>query len=332
MLYRVSPEWPTSAAQWEEALASEPFVECSATQQKSTGWVPPRGQEHGALVETVDGQWIARFAIETKAVPADAVRARTQKVVEEIEKTTGRKPGKKELRDLKDDALIALLPQAFPRRSQVTVWIEPTQRWLVMDVGAQGKADEVITSLVRVAGKGFGVGLLQTQQSPQGAMAAWLAAESAEDIPDAFNVERECELKGSGDEPAVVKFTRHDLATDEVRQHIAEGKLPTKLALGWQGRVGFMLTQALQLKKIAFQEGVFEEGAGSKDDDRFDADVALSTGELSGLIADLIDALGGEADATAVTDQAPAAAPAPATAARPAPATVGADDDDGPPF
>ena len=163
-------------------------------------------------------------------------------------------------------------------------------------------------------------------------MAAWLAAESAEDIPDAFNVERECELKGSGDEPAVVKFTRHDLATDEVRQHIAEGKLPTKLALGWQGRVGFMLTQALQLKKIAFQEGVFEEGAASKDDDRFDADVALSTGELSGLIADLIDALGGEADATAVTDQAPAAAPAPATAARPAPATVGADDDDGPPF
>ena len=71
--------------------------------------------------------------------------------------------------------------------------------------------------------------------------------------------------------------------------------------------------------------------AASKDDDRFDADVALSTGELSGLIADLIDALGGEADATAVTDQAPAAAPAPATAARPAPATVAADDD-GPPF
>ena len=110
MLYRLSPEWPTSAAQWEEALASEPFVECSATQQKSTGWVPPRGQEHGALVETVDGQWIARFAIETKAVPADAVRARTQKVVEEIEKTTGRKPGKKEVRDLRDDALQALLP------------------------------------------------------------------------------------------------------------------------------------------------------------------------------------------------------------------------------
>ncbi len=330
MLYRLSPEWPASAAQWEEAIANEPFVECSATQQKSTGWVPPRGQEHGALVETVDGQWIARFAIETKAVPADAIRDRTQKAVEEIEKTTGRKPGKKELRDLKDDALIALLPQAFPRRSQVTVWIEPTQRWLVMDVGAQGKADELITSLVRVAGKGFGVGLLQTATSPQAAMAAWLADAEGDALPHAFNIERECELKGSGDEPAVVKFTRHPLQTDEVRQHIAEGKLPTRLALGWAGRVGFTLTQALQLKKIAFQEGVFEEGGKSKDDDRFDADVALSTGELSGLITDLIAALGGEADPTAVSDQAPAAAPA-SSAERPALATAGADDD-GPPF
>ena len=330
MLYRLSPEWPTSAAQWEEAIANEPFAECSATQQKSTGWVPPRGEEHGALVETVDGQWITRFAIETKAVPGDAVRRKVQEAVDAIEKTTGRKPGKKEVRDLRDDALIALLPQAFPRRSTVTVWIEPTQRWLVMDVSAQGKADEVITSLVRVAGQGFGVGLLQTATSPQAAMAAWLADAEGDALPHAFNIERECELKGSGDEPAVVKFTRHPLQTDEVRQHIAEGKLPTKLALGWAGRVGFLLTQALQLKKIAFQEGVFEEGAKSMDDDRFDADVALSTGELSGLITDLIDALGGEADSTAVTDQAPAAAPAPGTE-RPVAATAGADDD-GPPF
>ena len=329
MLYRLSPEWPASAAQWEAAIANEPFAECSATQQKSTGWVPPRGDEHGALVETVDGQWIARFAIETKAVPGDAVRRKVEEAVQHIEKTTGRKPGKKELRDLRDDALISLLPQAFPRRSTVTVWIEPTQRWLVMDVGAQGKADEVITSLVRVAGKGFGIGLLQTATSPQAAMAAWLADPEGDALPHAFNIERECELKGSGDEPAVIKFTRHPLQTEEVRQHITEGKLPTRLALGWSGRVGFVLTQALQLKKIAFQEGVFEDGPKTTDEDRFDADVALATGELGALITDLIEALGGEAATTAVSDQAP-----PATHAAPAAARtpVAVEADDGPPF
>ena len=332
MVYRLGPEWPSTAAELEEALATEPFVECGATQQKSTGWVPPR-DAHGALVESIDGQWIARFVIESKAVPGDAVRRKVQDAVEQIEKTTGRKPGKKEQRDLRDDALQALLPQAFPRRSQVTVWFEPQQRWLVMDVGSQGKADEVITSLVRVAGRGFTVGLLQTKESPQSAMSAWLAAASPEEWPDAFHVERECELKGSGEEPSVVKFARHDLVTDEVRQHIAEGKLPTKLALGWQGRVGFMLTQALQLKKITFQEGVFEEGSGAKGDDRFNADVALSTGELSGLIADLIEALGGEVDPTAFPATPAASAPAASSTSTAAPAVATAGDaDDGPPF
>ena len=125
-----------------------------------------------------------------------------------------------------------------------------------------------------------------------------------------------------------------------MRQHIAEGKLPTRLALGWQGRVGFVLTQALQLKKIAFQEGVFEQPGASKGEDRFDADVALATGELSGMIVDLIEALGGEVDASAAAGAAPASAPAAAAdagaaarhAARAEPVTAGTDDEDGPPF
>lgn len=295
ILYRLGPEWPTSADQLVEALATEPFAPCAATQQKSAGWVPPRGDEHGALVETVDGQWIARFAIETKAVPGDAVRRKVEEAVQHIEKTTGRKPGKKEVRDLKDDALIALLPQAFPRQKAITLWLDPATRILALDATSQGAADEVITSLVRVAGKGFAVGLLNTVTSPQAAMAAWLADDEGEALPDAFDIGRECELKGSGNEPAVVKFGRHPIETDEVRQHIAEGKLPTKVAMGWAGRVGFTLTQALQLKKITLADGVLE--GRDKDEDRFDADVAISTGELRPLIADLISALGGQ-DAT----------------------------------
>ncbi len=332
MLYRLGPEWPTTVAQLEEALANEPFTECGSTQQKSSGWVPPRGQEHGAVVEAVAGQWIAKLAIETRAVPGDAVRRKTQEAIDHIEKTTGRKPGKKEARDLRDDALLALLPQAFPRRGQVMMWIDPENRWLVLDASAQGKADEVISSLSRVAGQGFTVSLLQTKLSPQAAMSTWLAAESAEELPTAFHVERECELKGSGEEPAVVKFSRHNLATDEIRQHIREGKLPTRLALGWQGRLGFTLTQTLQLKKITFQEGVFEESTQDKEEDRFDTDVALATGELGALIPDLVEALGGEAELGDLSVNAPAApAPAPVKAASSgAPAPV-ADDED-PPF
>jgi recombination associated protein RdgC len=293
MLFRLGPGWPESAKQLEAALGREPFAECGATQQKSCGWAPPRGQEHGALVETVAGQWLARLTIESKPVPAQAVRRKAEEEAARIEKTTGRKPGKRELRDLREDALLALLPQAFARRSEIALWIAPKRRWLLLDAASPAKADEAIASLVRVAGKGFAISPLQTQQTPQALMADWLLAEKASDLPRAFHVERDCELKASGEEPSAVRFTRHDLATPEVRRHVREGKRPVRLALSWQGRVGFTLTEHLQIKKIRFDEGVFGEGEVSEED-RFDADAAIVTGELAGLIGDLIEALGGE--------------------------------------
>jgi recombination associated protein RdgC len=89
----------------------------------------------------------------------------------------------------------------------------------------------------------------------------------------------------------VVRYARHPLDTDEVRQYVESGKLPTRLALTWDSRVSFVLTEGLQLKKLAFQDVVFE-GAGK--DDGFDADAAIATGELRKLLPDLLAALGGE--------------------------------------
>jgi len=99
----------------------------------------------------------------------------------------------------------------------------------------------------------------------------------------------------SGDEMnSVVKFTRHPLDDEEMKRHIAQGKLPTQLALDWEGRVSFVLTEGTQLKKLAFLDGVFEEQAGAEDNGGFDSDVAIATGELAALITDLTTALGGE--------------------------------------
>lgn len=41
--YRIAQGWAADHAAIEEALAKSPFIECGATQQKSAGWVPPRG-------------------------------------------------------------------------------------------------------------------------------------------------------------------------------------------------------------------------------------------------------------------------------------------------
>jgi recombination associated protein RdgC len=307
-IYRIAPGWEATLESMEAALDAARFVPCGASQDKSVGWAEPRGEEHGPLVESVAGQRILKLVIETKAVPGSVVKEKAQEAADHIEATTGRKPGKKETKELREDALQALLPQAFPRRGSVWVWFDLQNGLLVTDAGSQGKNDEVVTALVR-AFDGLAVTLLQTAMTPQTAMTAWLATTDPEnDWPAGFNVERECELKSADEEKSAVKFTRHHLLTDEVRKHLAEGKLPTRLALSWEGRVGFTLTESMQLKKLAFLEGVFDDRPGD-DESGFDTDVALATGELSKLIPAVIEALGGEIVPGMALPDAPVAAP-----------------------
>jgi recombination associated protein RdgC len=293
MVYRIVSGWSATQAQLEEALESARYVECGASQEKAVGWVEPRGEAHGPLVEIVGGQWLLKLMIEVKTVPGSVVKRKVQDQLAQIEATTGRKPGKKEKREISEDARLALLPMAFTKQSSVTVWIDPKAQLLVLDCASQAKADEVMTGLIKAV-DGLAVLLVNTQTSPAAAMSTWLSTHEA---PQGFSVDRECELKAADESKAVVRYTRHALDTDEVSQHIAMGKVPTRVAMTWNDRVSFVLTEALQLKKLAFLDVVFEgspASPGDRKDDGFDADVAIATGELVQLIPDLLEALGGE--------------------------------------
>lgn len=289
IVYRIAPEsvLPDAAA-LDEALAKMVFMGCGATQEKSVGWIPPRGEEHGALVESVGGQWILRLMVESKTVPASVLKKRVEEMAKRIEQETGRKPGKKESQEMKDEAKLDLLPMAFTKERSTWVWIDPKARFLVMDAGAQSAADEIAALLVEVI-PGLSIALLNTKSSPQAAMAHWLKEQEP---PVGFTIDRECELKSSDESKQVVRYGHHPLDIDEVRAHIEAGKLPVKLAMTWDGRLSFLLTERLQIKKLSFLDGVFE--GEKKGDGGFDADVAIATGELSKLLPDVIAALGSE--------------------------------------
>ena len=289
MVYRIGEGWRPSLAQIEQALDAERFVPCGASQEKAMGWVEPRGEAHGPLVEAVNGQRILKLKIETRGVPGSVVTRKAKERIAQIEASEGRKPGKKEMKEIKEDVKLSLMPMAFSKESSVWVWIDPVKQMLVIDAGSQAKADEVITMLVK-SFAGLSLALINTELSPQSAMASWLITQEA---PAGFSVDRECELKAADESKSVVRYVRHPLDTDEVKHHVEGGKLPTRLSLTWEGRVSFSLTEALQLKKVSFLEVVFEATSAEKDEG-FDADVAIATGELCKLLPDLLEALGGE--------------------------------------
>ncbi len=293
MVYRMASEWTMAQAQLEESLQAGRFVPCSPSQEKSVGWIEPRGQAHGPLLEVVSGQWLLKHMIEVKSVPSSVVKRKVEEQAAHIEASTGRKPGKKELRTLRDDTRLALLPMAFTKQSHVLVWLDPRARTLVMGAGSQAKADEVMTALVKAI-DGLAVQLLNTQTSPSVAMSGWLGSREA---PAGFSVDRECELKAPDESKAAVRYTRHALDTEEVSGHIAMGKVATRLAMTWNDRLSFVLTDTLHLKKLSFLDVVFEGAPPSPSaasDDDFDTDAAIATGELGNMIPVLLEALGGE--------------------------------------
>lgn len=289
MVYRIGAEWQASVTVIESSLQKVRFLPCGATQKQSVGWVEPRGIKHAPLVELIGGQYLLKLQVEQRVLPGAVVKRRTEELAKQVEDNTGRKPGKKQTKELKEQAELELLPMAFTKQSSINVWIDPSRHLLYLDTSSSARAEDVITCLVRSL-DGFAVTLLQTKESAAVAMKEWLASGEP---PACFTIDRECELKSMDEMKSVVRYARHLLDTDEVKAHIVSGKMPTRLAMTWEGRVSFMLTESMQIKKLAFLDVVFEGHKPGKDE-AFDADAAIATAEMSKLIPDLVDALGGE--------------------------------------
>ena len=292
IFYRLPASMALDAATISAALEPRIHQPCTPNQERSVGWVAPRGPLSGDLVESIAGNLILRLTVETRSVPADAIARLVQSQSSDIERSTGSKPGKKELAEIKEQAKAKLLASAFSKVSTALVCICRADRLLVVEASSHAKADDVVHALMQAI-QGCLPTPIQTQASPAAAMSAWLLNQ---DAPAGFSVDRECELKSSDESKAVVRYNNHALDIEEVQQHIRYGKVPTRLAMTWNGRISFVLTDTLVIKKLAFWGNVLEADLNEKPADRFDADVAIFGGEIVQFLPQLLEALGGAAE------------------------------------
>ncbi len=289
-IYRLSSDWNKDPKQLSELLAKQPLKRCGSFDMQSRGWVYPKD---GDFVHAVNRQWVIALGVEQKLLPTTVIRQIAQERATEIEVEQQRKLGRKELRDLRESVEQELLPRAFTCRRTTWAWIDPINGWLVLDAGSDAKADEFIDVLGRTVGD-VQLRALHTQVSPSTAMTEWLAAGEA---PPGFSIDADLELQSAAAAQSVIRYVRHALEGEEIRQHIAAGKLAMKLGMTWNDRVSLVLNDRLQLKRLAFLDKVKEEAEQSARDseEQFDADFVLMAGELKLLLDDLLLALGGEA-------------------------------------
>ncbi|WP_151448981.1 recombination-associated protein RdgC [Lacisediminimonas profundi] len=292
-IYRLPAPWPVTADQLEVALAPQSFVATGSLEMQSMGWVAPR--PHGKLVHVVDRQLLLLLGREKKLLPTTVINQVAKAKAVELEEQQGFKPGRKQMKELKEQVADELRPRAFSIYSSTFVWIDPVRGWLVVDAGSAAKAEDVLKLLIKAVDK-LPLETLHVARSPRTAMTDWLAAD---DGPGGFTVDQDTELQATGDSKATVRYVRHTIDPDDVRRHIAAGKQCTRLAMTWADRVSFVLTESLAIKRVTPLDVLKESSdVSSKDEDeRFDGDFALMTGELSKMIADLVEALGGEENA-----------------------------------
>ncbi|MGY8525838.1 recombination-associated protein RdgC [Paracidovorax citrulli] len=289
-LHRFSAPWNKSADEIEDALARHAFQGGTSLEMQSQGWAPPR--ENGALVHRVGKQLLLAMRAEKKLLPSTVVTQFAKARALELEEQQGFKPGRKQMRELKEQITEELLPRAFSICRDTRVWIDPERGWLAIDAASAAKADEVRGLLFKSLDP-LPLTNLQVNQSPVAAMTGWLADDEA---PAGFTVDQEIELQSGAQTKATVRYVRHPLEPEELRRHITGGKRCTRLAMTWNDRVSFVLTDNLTIKKVAPLDVVREQidGTTQDDDERFDADFTLMAGELSALLEDLTAALGGE--------------------------------------
>jgi recombination associated protein RdgC len=289
-IYRLPAPWAYTPEQLEAALASQAFTPASSNELLRQGWDTPR--PNGGLVHVVNKQMLIVLGTEKKLLPNSVINQVAKARAAEMEEAQGFKPGKKAMKELKERVADELLPRAFSIRSNVWTWIDPVNGWLVVDAASPAKADEVIKLLLKAVDK-LPLESLRVQRSPVGVMTEWLQTDEA---PAGFTVDMDTELRATGESKAAVRYVKHSLDPEEVRRHIAAGKQCTRLAMTWDSKISFVLTEQLAIKGIKPLDVLDEKDAGVRnDDERFDGDFMLMTGELAKLMADVVAALGGEA-------------------------------------
>ncbi|MDR2881593.1 MAG: recombination-associated protein RdgC [Azoarcus sp.] len=290
-LYRLPAGWEVTSAQLETSLSARPLQPCGSQDMESRGWVSPRNDD--VMVRAIGRQWLIALGMESRLLPASIVRQEAEVRAETLAEKLGYRPGRGQMKELREQITQELLPRAFTRQRRTWVWIDPVDGWLGIDTSSTARAEEVLECL-RQTLDNFPLTLLRTARSPMSAMTDWLAGEA----PTGFTVDQDCELRSVSEEKATVRYARHPLDGSEIKDHLAAGKLPTRLALTFNDRVSFVLTDKLELKRLDFLDIVREE-LGNEDDAEalFDAEFALMTGELVRLLPVLVEALGGELSA-----------------------------------
>lgn len=274
-----------------EKLLPFSFSPCLPSMPSSVGWVGPveeHAMEDGPLFRAINGYFMLCLQIEEKILPATVIRQTLDETIKQLETSQDRKLRQKEKFTLKDEVIMTLLPRAFSRLNRVYAYVDTKNHWLVLGTSHVKKTEQFLTLFKKTFNQDAHV--IDIKKISK-IMTNWLKNQ---DYSTNFSVEKACVLQDQEEENRVIRCKQQDLFSPPIQALLKDGCEVIQLALSWQDRVNFVLSQNLLLSSVVFQDEMIaaaKEMEPETKQQQFDADFWVMTETLSCLLNDLITML-----------------------------------------
>ena len=292
-IYRLTAPLGVGAEELPPLLEARGFAPCGGLDLSRTGWVQALESSASGLVHSHADHHLLCARTQTRLLPASAIREAMDDRVAQQEAKEGRKLGRRERNELKDEIVQTLLPRALTRSQLTRALLIESRGLILIDARATARAEDLLNLLRETLGT-LSVKPLVPARNPVEIMTGWLAGAR---LPPRFALAQHCDLRDPLHQANVVRCRAQDLSTSEVRNHLEAGKTVASLGLQWSDRMQFVLSEDLSASAIKYLD-VRERDAGNDATDeaaelaRQDADFVLMAMELDKLVEDLTGVFG----------------------------------------
>jgi recombination associated protein RdgC len=283
-LFQLNQDKNFNLAKLVEKLESFEFKPCLPSMPSSLGWVPPVDEEGAPLARAINGYIMICLQIEEKILPATVVRQEVIKKIKEIERAEERKLGGKEKLALKDEMILTLLPRAFSKVNKIYAYFDTKNSKLILGSSNTKRIEQFLSAFKKSIAEEIYVADVDKLSS---IMTYWLKHR---DYPESLVVEKACLFQDPQQQSRIIRCQQQDLFAENIQSFIKEGYEVKQLALTWQDRVSFMMSDRFVIQGLRFQDEVIaqvKEMEPETKQQQFDADFLIMTEMLSGLLTDL---------------------------------------------
>ncbi len=286
-LYQLTQPLTFSDDNLQDCLTNVIFRPCGSQELATMGFTPPLADSQ-QLFHVANGRYLFTLKKQERILPAAVINAELAEKVAQLEQETGSPVGKKAQQDLKQDIIARLLPQAFTKNSYSHGFICLTNKLVVIDASADGKAETLLAMLRKALGS------LPVVPLCRSGIQTYLTNWVTDNPPEKIQLLTDIELKAQDDEAAVARCKNQDVQAEEVLRHIDAGKWVEKLGIDYSEQLTCMIESDGSIKRIKYADALKDENQDIPKDQmaaRLDADFVLMSSELIDFANYLIDVL-----------------------------------------